>query len=194
MSAELSGNFLCFLLMNRLICRLNPYRRVRLSFFSSSSSCSSNCDGLHGLVDPDCSISSNGWTVGQENKKQVVVFANDFAFLQEEAADCSSTLKIEPSEEAVLICEAIRSNFDDLEEETLKYLRQFRGKLDNNLVIEVLRLLKVPELGVKFISSSVSSTHHSCVNQQIYNPPPSMKNLNHHPLVDAPLNVVREEM
>ncbi|KAL0910017.1 hypothetical protein M5K25_020940 [Dendrobium thyrsiflorum] len=150
MSAELSGNFLCFLLMNRLICRFNPYRRGRLSFFSSSSSYSSNCDDLHGLVDPDCSISSNGWTVGQGNKKQVVVFAKDFAFLQEEAAYCNSTFKIEPSEEAVLICEAIRSNFDDLEEETLKYLRQFRGKLDNNLVIEVLRLLKVPELAVKF--------------------------------------------
>lgn len=135
--------------MNRLISRFNPYKRSCLSFYTSSS-CSSHFDDLQGLVDPDCSISGNGWIFGQENNKQVGVSVKDFAFLRDTAADCDSPFKLGFSEEAVLISEAIRSNSDGLNDETLNYLRQFRGRLYNNLVIEVLRLLNIPELAVKF--------------------------------------------
>ncbi|XP_020592093.1 pentatricopeptide repeat-containing protein At1g06710, mitochondrial [Phalaenopsis equestris] len=151
MPRDLSENLLCLLSMNRLISLFNTHKRGRLFFYSSrSSSCSSHIGDLQGLVDPDCSISGNGWVVCKENKKHVAVSAKDFAFLQEAAAGCNSSLKHEFSEVAVLISEAIRSNFDDLDDQTLKYLRQFRGKLDNNLVVEVLKLLKFPALAVKF--------------------------------------------
>ncbi|XP_043700010.1 pentatricopeptide repeat-containing protein At1g06710, mitochondrial-like [Telopea speciosissima] len=54
------------------------------------------------------------------------------------------------SDEAILISDAIRDNEDDLGDKTHKFLRQFRQKLNDSLVIEVLKLVPRPELGVKF--------------------------------------------
>ncbi|KAK8918427.1 Hydrophobic protein OSR8 [Platanthera zijinensis] len=62
---------------------------------------------------------------------------------------CNSS-KTEYSEEAILISDAIRANLDVLDDRLLKNLRQFRGNLDANLVIEVLRLVKIPKLSMKF--------------------------------------------
>lgn len=49
-----------------------------------------------------------------------------------------------------MISEAIRASGSDFNDESQKFLRQFRGKLNELLVVEVLRLLKAPEPAVKF--------------------------------------------
>lgn len=76
----------------------------------------------------------------------------DFAFLQEAIAECDAlpgkTLYSGKfSEVSVLIAKAIRASGGIFSGKTEKFLRQFRGKLDESLVIRVLRLVYVLELG-----------------------------------------------
>ncbi|KAK8958787.1 Pentatricopeptide repeat-containing protein [Platanthera guangdongensis] len=127
-----------------------PLESGRLYFCSTRSNCSSHYDDLQGLVDSNSSFSGIGLTVNQEKKKLTTVTAKDFTILGESAAGCKPSSKTEYSEEAILISDAIRANLDDLDDKSLKNLRQFRGNLDADLVIEVLRLVKIPKLSVKF--------------------------------------------
>ncbi|PKA56286.1 Pentatricopeptide repeat-containing protein [Apostasia shenzhenica] len=145
-----SKKHLCFSPIPRWFFLLNPFTRSGFSFSCGSDRCSSLEDGTEGLIEPDFSTSTIGWRMKEEKEKQCAVSAKDFVFLQEAAVDSNSLHRGEFSEDAILISQAITANHDRLDEKTLKFLRQFRGKLDKTLVIEVLSLVKVPELAVKF--------------------------------------------
>lgn len=54
------------------------------------------------------------------------------------------------SNDALLILDAIKKNDDGFGDKTQKFLRQFRQKLDENLVVVVLKNVPNIELGVKF--------------------------------------------
>nr|UPT49276.1 pentatricopeptide repeat protein AaPPR121 [Agave angustifolia] len=132
----------CFPPILSFTSRQNPLKRYTLyPFFSSTPHSSSDEDSLQGLIDPDFTVSS----------KTPSISAKDFAFLEAKAAaNPPSDPAGEFSEEALLISKSIGSNSSDFDDKTLKFLRQFRSKLNENLVIEVLKLVKVPELAVKF--------------------------------------------
>ncbi|KAI4295260.1 hypothetical protein L6164_035325 [Bauhinia variegata] len=109
---------------------------------------------LKGLVHPaddtflECSSQSQAKTD----------LTDEYAFLRnsllDSTAECGPVLQrvdpIECSYVAVLMSNAIKSNGGGFSIETQKFLRQFRGKLNRTLVVEVLNLVKVPELCVKF--------------------------------------------
>lgn len=56
------------------------------------------------------------------------------------------------SDGALLILDAIRNNNDGFGEKTQKFLRQFRPKLDEILVVDVLKNVQNAQLGVKFFT------------------------------------------
>ncbi|OAY82624.1 Pentatricopeptide repeat-containing protein, mitochondrial [Ananas comosus] len=136
--------------------RANPFKRPRLcALLCCSGTCSSSSspdDDLSGLVDPEFSDPSNGDSRGRGSHRGGSVSAKDFAFLQEAAAERSSTDLGEFSPEAVLISKAIRASGTDFDSKTEKLLRRFREKIDESIVIDVLRLVKVPELCIKFFT------------------------------------------
>ncbi|KAI9110480.1 hypothetical protein K1719_018346 [Acacia pycnantha] len=108
-------------------------------------------DNLEGLIHPDDSFL-------QDSSRPPTDLAEEYSFLRngllDSSAECGpSSRKVcsaELSGEAVLISNAIRSQSDGFGYETHKSLRQFRRKLNETLVIEVLNLVKDPELCVKF--------------------------------------------
>ncbi|XP_059435258.1 pentatricopeptide repeat-containing protein At1g06710, mitochondrial [Corylus avellana] len=108
-------------------------------------------DNLEGLVDADSPFL-------QETSRVESVSAEDFAFLRDSSLDPnadsgSSAPNFESgkcSNDAVLILDAIREYNDGFGDKTQKFLRQFREKLNETLVVEVLSLAQNPELGVKF--------------------------------------------
>ncbi|KAL3622803.1 hypothetical protein CASFOL_033411 [Castilleja foliolosa] len=78
--------------------------------------------------------------------------AQDLTFLKE-SISVAKVADIEPGKrltDALLIINGINNYNDALGETTQKFLRQFREKLDENLVVDVLRNLQNAELGVKF--------------------------------------------
>ncbi|KAL5707779.1 hypothetical protein ACHQM5_018640 [Ranunculus cassubicifolius] len=112
----------------------NFYQRIQL--------CSSNTPLNHPNFDP-------------KNPNHEPVSIQDFAFLKNNELGLSSggTGNDKNSKEAILISNAISSSTDNKNgfcNETLKFLRQFRGKLNESLVIEVLKLVKYSEVGVRF--------------------------------------------
>ncbi|KAF8393913.1 hypothetical protein HHK36_020113 [Tetracentron sinense] len=138
-----------FPLRSSRISRFHPLKYPRSNFFTSNRrNSSSSHDDLEGLNDPDL-LSSMGSEVSTTQEKEAVC-ADDFAFLQDSSVLNSSRKSIESgqfSSEAILISDAISDEFG---EKTQRFLRQFRERLDGSLVIEVLKLVKNPELGVKF--------------------------------------------
>ncbi|KAJ7979068.1 Pentatricopeptide repeat-containing protein [Quillaja saponaria] len=105
-------------------------------------------DNLEGLVNPDESFSLDSSRVESD-------LAEDFAFLRnsllDSNAECGS--KVEPGKctnEAVLMSNAIRNCKDGFDDKTERFLRQFRDKLNESLVVEVFNLVKKPKLCVKF--------------------------------------------
>ncbi|BFG15669.1 hypothetical protein CerSpe_019430 [Prunus speciosa] len=113
--------------------------------------CTSSPDNLDGLVDPD-DLSMPG-SSGVES-----ISAEEFASLRDSVLDTSagdgfSTPKFESdkfSNNAILISNKIRNYNDAFGDQTQKFLRQFRDNLNEILVMEVLKLIRNPELGVKF--------------------------------------------
>ncbi|KAH1096101.1 hypothetical protein J1N35_013022 [Gossypium stocksii] len=107
----------------------------------------SSADNLNGLVDPDDPFPM------QNNPRVEPVSSQDFAFLR---ADSVPPLekKVDAgkfSNDAVLIANAILSDNGEFEDKTQTVLRQFRERINEKLVVEVLNLVKLkPELGVKF--------------------------------------------
>ncbi|KAK9289232.1 hypothetical protein L1049_017706 [Liquidambar formosana] len=116
----------------------------------------SSPDNLDGLVDPDLDFPGNDPLSLEGSRVESV--ADEFAFLRDalldSSADCSSSKqKIESgkhSNDAVLISNAIRDNNDRFGDKTQNFLRQFREKLNESLVVDVLNILQSPELGVRF--------------------------------------------
>lgn len=117
-----------------------------------------------------CTISRSFTTSSSENNPEGLVEPDEYPFspladlteeysflrngLLDSGAECGpSSQKLhsgEWSDDAVLMSDVIRSNSDGFGVETQKFLRQFRKKLNKTLVVEVLNLLKDPELCVKF--------------------------------------------
>ncbi|OAY32027.1 pentatricopeptide repeat-containing protein At1g06710, mitochondrial isoform X2 [Manihot esculenta] len=111
-------------------------------FISTSSS-----DNLQGLVDPEDPFPLDYSPVES-------ISSEDFSFLRDSLLHPNTgehkfdTGKC--SNEAVLISNAILANDDGFGNKTQKFLRQYRQKLSEPLVVEVLNLIKNPELSVKF--------------------------------------------
>lgn len=77
--------------------------------------------------------------------------AQDLAFLKESVFEAKvAGSESAKSEAVILIVNTIRNYNDGLGEESQKFLRQFREKLDEKLVVDVLRNVQNVELGVKF--------------------------------------------
>ncbi|EOY04960.1 Tetratricopeptide repeat (TPR)-like superfamily protein isoform 1 [Theobroma cacao] len=110
-------------------------------FISSSSP-----DNLDGLIDPDDPFSV------QNNPPVEPVSAQDFAFIGAGSGPSQEKLNVGKfSNDAVLIANAILSDSGEFGDKTQIFLKQFREKLNEKLVVEVLNLAKLkPELGVKF--------------------------------------------
>lgn len=114
--------------------------------FSSSSP-----DDLQGLVDFDQSLSSDTSRVQCFSPQEVSLLRD--SLLNSHADSCFSdrTLQaVKMSNEAFLILDAIRNCDDGFGEKTHIVLRQFRQKLNPDLVVEILSFLRSPELCVKF--------------------------------------------
>ncbi|KAM7489969.1 hypothetical protein LguiB_027453 [Lonicera macranthoides] len=118
---------------------------------NTTTSLPNDDNNLSGLIDPNLDSHSN----------ESSVLAQEFAFLRDSllttGADCSSSSserKLDvygkSSHEAYLISSAIRNNNDGFGDKTHKFLRQFRQKLNEKLVVDVLNLIQNAELGVKF--------------------------------------------
>ncbi|XP_015887029.3 pentatricopeptide repeat-containing protein At1g06710, mitochondrial [Ziziphus jujuba] len=108
-------------------------------------------DTLEGLVDQEDPLALDGSKVESFS-------AEEFGFLRGSLLGSSSDSGSSVGEsdlgkfssEALLISNAIRNNKDEFGDHTQKFLRQFRDKLNGNLVVEVLKLVQNPELGMKF--------------------------------------------
>lgn len=111
--------------------------------------CTSPPDDLHGLFDPDDPFSTGCSPVES-------VSSEDFAFLRDSLMNPSAADSVPNfdagrcSNDAVMIANTLLSNNDGFGGNTQKFLRQFREKLSESLVVNVLNLIKNPELGVKF--------------------------------------------
>ncbi|KAK9105286.1 hypothetical protein Scep_022130 [Stephania cephalantha] len=127
----------------------SPTRLINFSTTSASSQ-----GNLQGLIDSDFVVAGD-----QELPQKASPCVEDFGFLRDciglesnlgnldrKGFDC----EVRFSEDAVLIANSIASSGDGFGESTLKFVRQFRAKLSDVLVIEVLKLVKSCELGVKF--------------------------------------------
>ncbi|KAA8531355.1 hypothetical protein F0562_006064 [Nyssa sinensis] len=131
-------------------------RQIFFSFITRFLTTSSP-DNLDGLIDPDLNFPGNE-SFSLENSHVQSVSADEFAFLQdsllEPGDDCSSSKeKIDSgkcSNDAFLIWNAILNNNDNFGDKTQKFLRQFREKLNESLVVDLLNLIQNAELGVKF--------------------------------------------
>uniref|UniRef100_A0A7N0RC12 Pentatricopeptide repeat-containing protein n=1 Tax=Kalanchoe fedtschenkoi TaxID=63787 RepID=A0A7N0RC12_KALFE len=114
---------------------------------------SSPPDNLHGLIDPEAD-SANLSAVAPE----------DFRFLSEQ--ENKACVESESSNDAALFCARIKDTNDGFSVATLKFLRHFRGVLNEDLVIQVLRGLGNKEFCVKFFiwaSRQIGYTHTSAV-------------------------------
>ncbi|RWW43641.1 hypothetical protein BHE74_00050670 [Ensete ventricosum] len=138
------------------ISRHNPFKRPRLSLFSSGSSCSSPDDGMRELNDPGFVVPWDGASHDREIRQEASVSMKDFTFLQDAADDGRETLPGKPldagtsSNEAVLIAKVVRASGSNFDDNTEKILRRFRGNLNESLVIDVLRLVSIPDLALRF--------------------------------------------
>ncbi|KAF4392571.1 hypothetical protein G4B88_015214 [Cannabis sativa] len=114
--------------------------------FATRPLSTSSPDDLQGLVDPEDPLALESFS------------AHEFAFLRDSldsnvADSGSSEGKIASakfSSEALCISTAIRENNDGFGHQTQRFLRQYRDKLSESLVVDVLNLVQNPELGVKF--------------------------------------------
>ncbi|XP_047335089.1 pentatricopeptide repeat-containing protein At1g06710, mitochondrial [Impatiens glandulifera] len=113
----------------------------------------SSPDNLEGLIHPDLHLP------GEEQSGSDGRFRSDgYAFLRDSlmgsVAECShSEEKLEScksSTDAVLMSNAIKNSTDGFGIGTQNFLRQFRGKLNEALAVDVLKLIKNADLGVKF--------------------------------------------
>ncbi|KAJ4723172.1 Pentatricopeptide repeat-containing protein [Melia azedarach] len=110
--------------------------------------CTSSHDSLHGLVDPDEAFCT-------EESRVESVSSEEFAFLRDSLTNSNANVVTSSdagkcSNDAGLIANAILNSNDGFGDNTHKFLRQFREKLSESLVVDVLNLIKKPELGVKF--------------------------------------------
>ncbi|XP_024022077.1 pentatricopeptide repeat-containing protein At1g06710, mitochondrial [Morus notabilis] len=128
------------------------FRRSPFSIISRFISTSFS-EKLEGLIDPEDPLAL-------EISRVEAFSGEEFALLRDSLDSNSDSGSSEGktgfsgnkfSSVAVSISDAIRSRIGDgFGDQTQKFLRQYRDKLSESLVIEVLRLVQTPELGVKF--------------------------------------------
>lgn len=110
-------------------------------------SASSSQDDLQGLVDPEDSFPP-------EDSRVESISSHEFAFLRDSLLSSDVDMpKFDTgkcSNDAIVIANAILNNGDGFGNKTQKFLRQYKEKLSPSFVIEVLNLVKHPELVVKF--------------------------------------------
>lgn len=125
-----------------------PFSSIISRFISTSFP-----DNLEGLVDPEDPLALEASRVESFS-------AEEFAVLRDSLDSNSDSGSSEGmpgspgkqfSTEAVSISDGMRSCISDgFGDQTRKFLRQYRDKLRESLVLEVLSLVQNPELGVKF--------------------------------------------
>ncbi|XP_061354542.1 pentatricopeptide repeat-containing protein At1g06710, mitochondrial [Gastrolobium bilobum] len=98
--------------------------------------------------------------------------SQDYAFLRNTLLN--STAQCDPSsqplDEVVLMSNAIRASKDGFGIETQKFFRQFRGRLSESLVVQVMNHVKQPELCVKFFlwaGRQIGYTHTPAVHNAL---------------------------
>ncbi|KAL3835051.1 hypothetical protein ACJIZ3_009787 [Penstemon smallii] len=90
--------------------------------------------------------------------------AQDLKFLRDSISDAKVAVSESGkcSNDAFTIINALKNYNDGLGEKSLKFLRQFRQKLDENLVVDVLKNIQNVELGMKFfmwVGRQIGYTH-----------------------------------
>ncbi|KAL2485405.1 Tetratricopeptide repeat (TPR)-like superfamily protein [Abeliophyllum distichum] len=120
-------------------------------------------NSLQGLVDPDLNFPGNDYFSNQNSQAQSIS-DQDLMFLRDSLSDS----KVENfgsgkcSNDAYTIINAIRTNNDGVGDKSQKFLRPFREKLNENLVVDVLKNVQNAELGVKFfmwVGRQIGYTH-----------------------------------
>ncbi|CAL5391821.1 unnamed protein product [Camellia sinensis] len=132
-----------------------PFQVSTQNFFYSFNRLinTSSPDDLDGLIDPDLNFPGNSSSFPDSSRVE-----SEFAFLRDSlvdsGAECSSSEDKFGSgmysNDALLISNAIKISDDGFGDKTHKFLRQFRQKLNESLVVDVLKLLQNAEMGVKF--------------------------------------------
>ncbi|KAJ6377831.1 hypothetical protein OIU78_028120 [Salix suchowensis] len=126
----------------------NPKKSRQNSIFITTRFIfTSPSDNLEGLVDPNDPL--------LQVESRVEAFSSEeFAFLGDSLLSPSEDRQRfdlgKCSNEATLIANVILNNNDGFGNQTLKLLREHREKLNPNLVVEVLNIVKIPELCVNF--------------------------------------------
>nr|TKR98748.1 hypothetical protein D5086_0000200650 [Populus alba] len=126
----------------------NPkIQRQNSTFITTRFSSTSPSDNLEGLVDPNDPF--------LQVESRVEAFSSEeFAILRDSLLSPSEDRQRfdlgKCSNEATLIANVILNNNDGFGNQTLKLLREHREKLNPNLVVEVLNIVKIPELCVNF--------------------------------------------
>ncbi|XP_038884804.1 pentatricopeptide repeat-containing protein At1g06710, mitochondrial [Benincasa hispida] len=128
---------------------VSVYRQTLSSPIAHHST--SPSDDLKGLVDPDESLSSDSSRVQCFSPQEVSFLRDSLLDSHADSGSLDQTLDTgKISNEAISILDAIRNCDDGFGDKTYKLLRQFRQKLNPDLVVEILSLLGSRELCVKF--------------------------------------------
>ncbi|KAK3022846.1 hypothetical protein RJ639_046991 [Escallonia herrerae] len=120
-------------------------------FFTTSSP-----DYLAGLIGPHLTLPHNDSSCPTSQDKSLIEpnIAQEVALLRDSLLSASCTDKtLEPgksSSDAYMISNAINNMNDGFMNKTQKFLRPYRDKLNETLVVDVLKLVQNAELGVKF--------------------------------------------
>ncbi|GMP55206.1 hypothetical protein CsSME_00020089 [Camellia sinensis var. sinensis] len=133
----------------------HPFQVSTQNFFYSFNRLinTSSPDDLDGLIDRYLNFPGNSSSFPDSSRVE-----SEFAFLRDllvdSGAECSSSEDKFGSgmysNDALLISNAIKNSDDGFGDKTHKFLRQFRQKLNESLVVDVLKLLQNAEMGVKF--------------------------------------------
>ncbi|KAG7013883.1 Pentatricopeptide repeat-containing protein, mitochondrial, partial [Cucurbita argyrosperma subsp. argyrosperma] len=118
---------------------------------SSIAHFSTSPDDLQGLVDPDESLPSEGSRAECFSAPEVSLLRGSLLDSHADSPSSEPTLKSgKISNDAISILDTIRNSDDGFGDKTQRLLRQFRQNLNPDLVVEILGLLRNPELCVKF--------------------------------------------
>ncbi|XP_022873140.1 pentatricopeptide repeat-containing protein At1g06710, mitochondrial isoform X1 [Olea europaea var. sylvestris] len=121
-------------------------------------------NSLQGLVDPDLNFPGNDDSFSPQNSQAQSVSDQDFTFIRDSLSDSKGENfgSGKCSNDAFTIINAIRTNNDGVGDKSQKFLRLFREKLNESLVVDVLKNVQSAELGVKFfmwVGRQIGYTH-----------------------------------
>ncbi|XLU77927.1 hypothetical protein S245_001348, partial [Arachis hypogaea] len=118
--------------------------KIILSFSLPQSFSTSSDNTLEGLVHPDDPFLHHTLPPAPD-------LSPDYAFLRTTLLNATTTVHSDdPSHDAILMSDAIRNTNDSFGAQTQKLFRQFRGRLTEALVVQMMCNVRHPELCVKF--------------------------------------------